>query len=159
MTRSTITKTKNTVTKVVTSIECLLNSKNTAEQAVYKSFLGADDGVKPRDIAAKRGLHPTTVAAVIRRLKQNNLLYISSWEESENKRQLAVYKLGNKQDMPMPVRKRVAISLKAIDAWSLKHKALCKRYDAINKALVPARNMKQQRAANLRYLEHIQGIR
>ena len=159
MTRSTITKTKNTVTKVVTSIECLNKSTNTAEQAVYRSFFGADEGIKPRDIAAKRGLHPKTVAAVIRRLKQSKLLYISGWKESANKRQLAVYKLGNHPDVPMPVKKRVAVALKAVDVLVLRHKALCEQYDAINRALVPVRNMKQQRVVNLRYLEHIQGIR
>jgi len=36
---------------------------------VYKAFLDDSDGVQPREIAAKRGFHETTIAIVINRLK------------------------------------------------------------------------------------------
>jgi predicted transcriptional regulator len=146
-----------TLTQNINSLDCLKRSKNLGEQAVYKAFLDDSDGVQPREIAAKRGFHETTIAIVINRLKVKKLVYISHWKLSNKNRQCAVYKVGNKKDAVMPIKKTLAAK-KLIDEASDFEK-LCKRYDAINKALVPTRNTKQQRVANLRYLNHIQGIR
>ena len=145
------------LTKDIKFLDCLKTSKNVGEQAVYKAFLDDSDGVQPREIAAKRGFHETTIAIVINRLKVKKLVYISGWKLSNKNRQCAVYKVGNKKDAVMPIKKTLAAK-KLIDEAGDFEK-LCKRYDAINRALVPNRNMKQQRVVNLRYLEHIQGIR
>ena len=146
-----------TLTQNINSLDCLKRSKNLGEQAVYKAFLDDSDGVQPREIAAKRGLHENTIAIVINRLKVKKLVYISHWKLSNKNRQCAVYKVGNKKDAPMPLKKTIAAK-KLIDEAS-DFETLCKRFDAINRALVPVRNMKQQRVVNQRYLEHIQGIR
>jgi predicted transcriptional regulator len=90
-------------------------------------------------------------------LRKHKVIYISSWKKSKKSRPLAAFSIGNEFDAEFPISCRLE-ARKLSDA-EIESRTIGARYDAINKALVPARNMKQQRVVNLRYLEHIQGIR
>jgi hypothetical protein len=92
-------------------------------------------------------------------LRKHKVIYISSWNKSKKSRPLAAVSIGdeNEFDEEFPISCRLE-ARKLSDA-EIESRTIGARYDAINRALVPARNMKQQRVVNLRYLEHIQGIR
>jgi hypothetical protein len=90
-------------------------------------------------------------------LRKHHIIYVSSWKKSKCTRPLAAFSIGNEIDAEFPISCRLE-ARKLSDA-EIESRAIGARYDAINKALVPIRNMKQQRVVNLRYLGHIQGIR
>jgi len=90
-------------------------------------------------------------------LRKHQIIYISSWQKSKCTRALAAFSIGDEIDAEFPISCRLEAQ-KLSDADILS-RSIGARYDAINRALVPARNMKQQRVVNQRYLEHIQGIR
>ena len=90
-------------------------------------------------------------------LRKHHIVYVSSWKKSKKSRPLATFSIGDEIDAEFPISCRLE-ARKLSDA-EIESRAIGARYDAINRALVPARNMKQQRVVNLRYLNHIQGIR
>jgi hypothetical protein len=90
-------------------------------------------------------------------LRKHHIIYVSSWKKSKCTRSLAAFSIGDEIDAEFPISCRLE-ARKLSDAEILSRE-IGARYDAINRALVPTRNMSQQRVVNLRYLEHIQGIR
>jgi hypothetical protein len=90
-------------------------------------------------------------------LRKHQIIYISSWKKSKCTRSLAAFSIGDEIDAEFPISCRLE-ARKLSDAEILSRE-IGARYDAINRALVPIRNMKQQRVVNQRYLGHIQGIR
>ena len=90
-------------------------------------------------------------------LRKHQIIYVSSWKKSKCTRPLAAFSIGDEIDAEFPISCRLE-ARKLSDA-EIESRAIGARYDEINKALVPARNMKQQRVVNQRYLTHIQGIR
>ena len=90
-------------------------------------------------------------------LRKHHIVYVSSWKKSKKSRPLATFSIGDEIDAEFPISCRLE-ARKLSDA-EIESRTIGARYDAINKALVPARNMKQQRVVNQRYLEHVQGIR
>jgi predicted ArsR family transcriptional regulator len=90
-------------------------------------------------------------------LRKHQIIYVSSWKKSKSSRPLAAFSIGDEIDAEFPISCRLE-ARKLSDA-EIESRAIGARYDAINRALVPLRNMKQQRVVNQRYLEHLQGIR
>ena len=90
-------------------------------------------------------------------LRKHQIIYVSSWKKSKCTRPLAAFSIGDEIDAEFPISCRLE-ARKLSDA-EIVSREIGARYDAINRALVPVRNMKQQRVANLRYLNHIQEIR
>jgi hypothetical protein len=90
-------------------------------------------------------------------LRKHHIIYVSSWKKSKCTRSLAAFSIGDEIDAEFPISCRLE-ARKLSDA-EIVSREIGARYDAINRALVPVRNMNQQRVANLRYLEHIKGIR
>lgn len=90
-------------------------------------------------------------------LRKHQIIYVSSWKKSKCTRPLAAFSIGDEIDAEFPISCRLE-ARKLSDA-EIESRAIGARYDAINRALVPVRDMRQQRVVNLRYLEHIQGIR
>jgi predicted transcriptional regulator len=98
-----------------------------------------------------------SINVAVATLRKHKVIYISSWNKSKKSRPLAAFSIGNEFDAEFPISCRLE-ARKLSDA-EIESRTIGARYDAINRALVPLRNMKQQRVVNLRYLEHIQGIR
>jgi hypothetical protein len=90
-------------------------------------------------------------------LRKHQIIYISSWKKSKCTRSLAAFSIGDEIDAEFPISCKLE-ARKLSDAEILSRE-IGARYDAINKALVPTRNMKQQRVVNQRYLNYIKGIR
>ena len=89
--------------------------------------------------------------------EKDHKVYVSSWKKSKCTRPLAAFSIGDEIDAEFPISCRLE-ARKLSDA-EIESRAIGARYDAINRALVPVRDMSQQRVVNLRFLEHIQGIR
>jgi len=90
-------------------------------------------------------------------LRKHQIIYVSSWKKSKCTRPLAAFSIGDEIDAEFPISCR--LEARKLSDSEIESRAIGARYDAINRALVPVRNMKQQRVVNSRYLNHIQGIR
>ena len=90
-------------------------------------------------------------------LRKHQIIYVSSWKKSKCTRPLAAFSIGDEIDAEFPISCR--LEARKLSDSEIESRAIGARYDAINRALVPVRNMRQQRVVNLRFLEHIQGIR
>ena len=97
------------------------------------------------------------INATVATLRRNRIIYVSGWEKSPKLRPRAKFSIGDQPDELVPTSK--GQQLRKMTEEEKISRVIGARYDAINRALVPVRNLKQQRVANLRYLNHIQGIR
>lgn len=143
---------------IPSSIEDYLDKENSTAKKILQ-LLMVKKTVTRQDIAEHLpNVLVRAINATVATLRRNRIIYVSGWEKSPKLRKpRAKLSIGDQPDEFVPTSKEHQ-QRKMTEEEKISQ-AIGARYDAINKALVPARNMKQQRVVNLRYLEHIQGIR
>jgi len=142
---------------IPTSIEDYLDKENSTAKNILQ-LLMVKKTVTRQDIAEHLpNVLVRAINATVATLRRNRIIYVSGWEKSPKLRPRAKLSIGDQPDEFVPTSK--GHQQRKMTGEEKISQAIGARYDAINKALVPARNMKQQRVVNQRYLEHVQGIR
>jgi hypothetical protein len=152
-----------------TTFEGYLLADSVIVSSVARVMINHREGVTTKMLVDEAGINKTSVDYVLRQMRADGFVYISNWFRTENNGSAAVYSLGKGKDVVKnrgkPKNKRMTMPSQYVNKKqqesdkSNKENLQSIQMIALNKALVPVRNMSQQRVANLRYLNHIQGIR
>jgi len=142
--------------------DCLKSNSRVVAQTA-RVLLDAKRSMTVSEIAELTQSSKAYVGESLRTIRLEKFAYICGWKKVGVHAMVALYIKGEGKDVPREPNPRAKIyrtkELQYMLATTRKEINLAKRFNDINAALVPARNMKQQRVVNSRYLNHIQGIR
>jgi hypothetical protein len=144
-----------------TTFEGYLLADSVIVSSVARVMINHREGVTTKVLSDEGGVSAATANHVLSRMRKDGFVYIARWERTAKNGSAAIYVIGQGVDVASSKPKSSNYIAKQTQDSINKHKEELetKQMIALNKALVPMRNMKQQRVVNLRYLNHIQGIR
>jgi len=145
------------------SIEGYLDSKSIVVSSTAQILIDADIGMTARAIAELAGVKKQYVGDALRMFREDGFAYICEWRREGLHAMVALYVKGKGEDVQRDYKGKTkrykTKEQEYLTVSAQKINELSARYIEINHALVPHRNMRQQRVVNQRYLEHVQGIR
>jgi hypothetical protein len=146
-------------------IEDYLSAKNETIVATARVLVEAEHGLSFVEIA--RRISPdkskNSVADAIRVMRFHSFVYLSAWVKSPRNGLVAEFMRGNLPDAEKPKESKSNYyyikNIKKVTAERVKEGVNLDHCLALQRALAPKRNERQQREVNQRYLDHLQGIR
>jgi predicted ArsR family transcriptional regulator len=141
----------------MTTIQDYLDKENSTAKNILQLLMVKKTVIRQDFAEHLPGVSVKAINATVATLRRNRIIYVSGWEKSPKLRPRAKFSIGDQPDEFAPISRQY--QERKVTKEEKITQTIGARYDAINRALVPARNMTQQRVANLRYLNHIQGIR
>jgi hypothetical protein len=146
-------------------IEDYLSAKNETIASTAKVLIEAERGLSFVEIAQRISPDKSknAVADALRMMRFHNLVYLSGWVKSPRNGLVAEFKRGNLPDAEKPKDSKsnyyYVKNIKKVTAEKVEEELNLDHCLALQRALVPKRNERQQREVNQRYWDHLQGIR
>ena len=146
-------------------IEDCLSAKNETIVATAKVLIKAKRGLSFVEIAQRISPDKSknTVADALRVMRFHSFVYLSAWVKSPRNGLVAEFTRGNLPDAEKPKDSKSNYyyikNIKKVTAERVKEGVNLDHCLALQRALVPVRQERQQREVNQRYWDHLQGIR